>query len=173
MGGDPLRALIDAAREGDDAALGELVRRTQPAVGRLCELLGSGHDRDDLVQDTYLRALRSLDTYRGDAPVQAWLLQIARHVCADSVRRAQRRRKLIHRMRLNAVESVPAHDASSQGLLEYIDPDRRAAFVLTQELGLSYDDAALVLECAVGTIRSRVARARAELRDLLRQSEAR
>ena len=81
--------LLDAAREGDDQAVAELVRRTQPDVWRLCVALGSTGEEQDLVQETYLRALRSLGSYRGDAPVRAWLLSIARNVCADHVRRAR------------------------------------------------------------------------------------
>ena len=53
----PLRALLDAAREGDDQAVAELVRRTQPDVWRLCVALGSRGEEEDLVQETYLRAL--------------------------------------------------------------------------------------------------------------------
>jgi len=60
---DPrLGAYIDAAREGDDVAVRELVRRTQPAIWRLCNVLGSPGEEDDLVQETYLRAFRSLST---------------------------------------------------------------------------------------------------------------
>lgn len=91
---DPLAALLLAAREGDDRAVRDLVQRTQPVVWRLCSALGSAGEEDDLVQETYLRALRSADRYRGEAPVQAWLLAIARNVCADHVRRRQRQRRL-------------------------------------------------------------------------------
>ena len=66
-----LRAYVDAAREGDDVAVRELVRRTQPAIWRVCSVLGSPGEEDDLVQETYLRAFRSLSTYRGDAPITA------------------------------------------------------------------------------------------------------
>lgn len=95
---DPLRPLLDAAREGDDVAVRELVRRTQPALWRMCSALGSPGEEDDLVQETYLRALRALDAYRGDAPVQPWLLSIARRVCADHVRRRVRQRRLVDRI---------------------------------------------------------------------------
>ena len=60
---------------------------TQPLIWRLCNVLGSPGEEDDLVQDTYLRAFRSLPSYRGEAPITAWLLSIARRVCADHVRR--------------------------------------------------------------------------------------
>jgi RNA polymerase sigma-70 factor (ECF subfamily) len=169
---DPLRALLDAAVEGDNGALGELVRRTQPAVWRLCTVLGSAGSEEDLVQETYLRAMRALASFRGEAPVQAWLLAIARRVCADDVRRQDRHRRLVRR--LAGERHEPQTPPSSvEALVQALEPDRRDAFVLTQVLGLSYDEAAAALDCPTGTIRSRVARARADLVAMVRQAEAR
>ncbi len=136
---DPLRRLVAAAVEGDDAAVAQLVRQTQPAVARICTLLGSGADVDDLVQDTYVRALRSLSGYRAEAPVETWLLSIARRVCADQVRRAQRDRRLLDRLRQLPVSSPPeawSASYSDASLIDSLDVDRREAFVLTQLAGL-------------------------------------
>ena len=169
---DPLRALLDAAREGDDQAVAELVRRTQPDVWRLCVALGSTGEEQDLVQETYLRALRSLGSYRGDAPVRAWLLSIARNVCADHVRRRERQRRLIERVRPHPKDAEsPAH-ASVDDLLDTLGTDRREALVLTQLLGLTYEEAAVALGCPIGTVRSRVARARADLLAEVRRIQA-
>ena len=168
-----MRALVDAAREGDDVAVRELVRRTQPAIWRLCSVLGSPGEEDDLVQDTYLRAFRSLPTYRGEAPITAWLMSIARRVCADHVRSKVRQRRLAGVLATEVEDQWVAEPGNSTlALLEMIDPDRRDAFVLTQIAGLSYDEAAVVLDCPVGTIRSRVARARADLLVEVRAAEA-
>jgi RNA polymerase sigma-70 factor (ECF subfamily) len=170
---DDLELLAEQAREGNDAAVAELVRRTQPTVWRLCRALGDGADVEDLVQDTYLRALKSLPTFRGDAPVMAWLLSIARHVCADRVRQRQRSRRLLDRLTSVAVDHTALRgDRSMDDLVRALSPDRREAFILTQELGLSYEEAAVVMDCPVGTIRSRVARARADLAEAVRQSNA-
>mgnify|MGYP001068409051 CR=1 FL=1 len=160
---DPLRPYVEAALEGDDAALGELVRRTQHVVWQVCAALGSEGEVEDLVQETYVRALGSLSHYRGDAPARVWLLSIARRVCADHVRRRQRRRRLLDRVRRFAPPlDTPAPEVVDD-LLDALDPDRREAFVLTQLVGLSYEDAAVIVGCPIGTIRSRVARARADL----------
>lgn len=168
-----LRSLVDAAREGDNVAVRELVRRTQPSIWRLCNVLGSPGEEEDLVQDTYLRAFRSLPSFRGDSPINAWLLSIARHVCADHVRNRVRQRRVLGVLsQATEDEWTPAPGNTTYALLEGIDPDRREAFVLTQVLGLPYDEAAIVLDCPVGTIRSRVARARAELADEVRAAEA-
>lgn len=175
---DPLRPLLEAALEGDDRALTELVRRVQPDVWRLCSVLGSPGEEEDLVQETFLRALRGLDGYRGEAPVRAWLLAIGRRVCADHVRRRQRQRRLARRLEEEAGASGGGRSAGTgvgagglDDLVAALHPDRRDAFVLTQLLGLSYEEAAAALDCPVGTIRSRVSRARADLLTAVRQAE--
>ena len=167
---DPLRRCAAAAAEGDNGAVAELVRRTEQAVWQLCAVLGSAGETEDLVQETYLRALRSLPRFRGEAPVRVWLLSIARHTCADHVRRRQRQRRLLDRLTIEAGcagDVVDAPVVPSTELLLQLDPDRREAFALTQLAGLSYEEAAGVVGCPIGTIRSRVARARADLRALL------
>ncbi len=107
--------------------------------------------------------------FRGDGPVRSWLLAIARHVCADHVRRRVRERSLVDRLAARTLEtSTPGPEARSD-LLDVLDRDRREAFVLTQLLDLSYEDAAAILGCPVGTIRSRVFRARADLQAAAQQ----
>ncbi len=170
---EQLRCLVAAAREGDDVAVRELVRCTQPVLWRLCSALGSASETDDLVQDTYLRALRSLSNYRGDGPVIAWLSSIARRVCADHIRGRARQRRTIDALTRGADDRwVTPPGNPTRDLLKSIDPDRREAFFLTQVAGLSYDEAAAVLDCPIGTIRSRVARARADLMAEVRAAEA-
>ncbi|HEY0518544.1 MAG TPA: sigma factor [Ilumatobacteraceae bacterium] len=170
---DQLSTLVAAAREGDNVAVRELVRRTQPIIWRLCNVLGSFGEEDDLVQETYLRAFRSLDNYRGEAPFTAWVSTIARRVCADHVRTCVRERRLAGVLAHRVEDQwVAAPGNPTLGLLDAIGPDRREAFVLTQVAGLSYDEAAAVLDCPVGTIRSRVARARADLLTEVQAAEA-
>lgn len=171
--GEQLRLLVDAAREGDDVAVQELVRCTQPVIWRLCSALGSEAEADDLVQDTYLRALGSLSSYRGDGPVIAWLSSIARRVCADHVRGRVRQRRMVGALTRNVDDEwVTAPGNPTGDLLRSIDPDRREAFLLTQVAGLSYEEAAAVLDCPIGTIRSRIARARADLMAEVRAADA-
>lgn len=165
---DDLTWLALAAGRGDPAAVATLVRRTQPEVWRLCSRLGDREQADDLTQEVYLRALPALANYRGDASARTWLLQIARHVCADHVRRSARSRRLLTRLvqrtdRGDAAEASRAGEVELDDAVAALDPDRRAAFVLTQVVGLSYAEAAEVCEVPIGTIRSRVARARADL----------
>jgi len=101
------------------------------------------------------------------------LLRIARNVCADAVRRNQRRRRLIERAAASLEpEARDNADRSVAPLVAALDRDRFEAFVLTQHVGLSYEEAAQVLNCPVGTIRSRVARARTDLRAALRAADS-
>ena len=162
---DPLTRLAMAARDGDRAALATFVERSQADVWRFCaHQLGREH-ADDATQETFLRAIGALRSFRGESSVRTWLLCIARRVCADVIRRTVRRRNLFRRVTAQPHErsSAPRVEADLDDLLGGLGPDRRQAFVLTQVLGLSYDEAAEVCGCPIGTIRSRVARARAEL----------
>jgi RNA polymerase sigma-70 factor, ECF subfamily len=165
---DPVTVAALAARAGDQAAAARFVRLTQVDVWRLCAHLGDPGETQDLAQEAYLRAFRALPAYAARAGARTWLISIARRVCADAVRERRRR------PRLDLTADVP--DAPGPGTdlgeamalrqaVAALDPDRREAFVLTQLVGLSYPEAAEVCGCPVGTIRSRVARARADLVD--------
>ncbi|MDY7100422.1 MAG: sigma-70 family RNA polymerase sigma factor [Actinomycetota bacterium] len=159
-----------AARDGDEDARRDFVLATQADVWRLCRMLGDPDEVDDLTQETYLRALGALRRFRGDASARTWLLGIARRVCADGVRRRVRRRRLDQQVRetSRAVSVGDGADARAlDELIAHLPADRREAFVLTQIIGLSYEEAAAVCSCPIGTIRSRVARARGALLELL------
>ena len=163
---DELTRLARAARRGDDAAFALLIQQTQADVWRLCAHLVDPAAADDLAQETYLRVTGALKGFRGDAPVRTWLLTIARRVCAAEIGTRLRDRQLT--ARLGALPSAgPTPEAGTQAaaafMLAGLEPDRRAAFVLTQLIGCSYAEAAAVCDCPVGTIRSRVARAREDL----------
>jgi len=167
---DELQRTAEDAAAGDPLAAAALVRATQPDVWRLCAALGDPGSADDLTQETYLRAFGSLHRFEGRSSVRTWLLSIARRVCADAVRSRRRRRLTLVRDVADVEPTAPGQDADrvAEGvavddLLARLDPDRREAFVLTQLLGLPYAEAAEVAGCPVGTIRSRVARARGDL----------
>lgn len=168
---DELAGWARAARDGDPLAVEHLVRATQRDVQQLCAYLVTPAAAEDLAQDTYMRALQSLDTYAGRSSFRVWLLGIARHVCIDALRAKERRARLQLQLRLRAVPAAtaadPADEVSQRDLLQRLAPDRRTAFVLTQILALSYDEAAAVCGVPVGTIRSRVARARDDLQTAL------
>jgi RNA polymerase sigma-70 factor (ECF subfamily) len=171
---DELTSLARAAGRGDRDALAGFVRQTQGDVWRFCAHLVDPAAADDLTQDTYLRAIPALRKFRGDAQVRTWLLAIARRVCAAEIGVRSRDRKLAARLAaaptsgLGQAPPEPGAQTAVDLLLAALDPDRRAAFALTQLLGCSYAEAAAVCDCPVGTIRSRVARAREDLNAMMR-----
>ena len=154
-----------AARDGDPVAVAAFVRATQADVWRLCAALVDSQSADDLTQECYLRALKALPGFAGRSTVRTWLLGIARRTCADHLRKLSRYRRLDARLRINTrPEAVAPHESVAiADLLDRLPPARRTAFVLTQLAGLSYAEVAEIEKVAVGTIRSRVARARSEL----------
>mgnify|MGYP001046047658 FL=1 len=173
---DHLTRLLLAARDGDRHALERFIAETQADVWRLCRYLGDAQQADDLAQEAYERAVASVHRYRGEGPARGWLLTIVRRTCADATRRSIRRRRtdraVRHQTTAGSLDGTlvmpdPSGRVDLDGVLAHLDDDRRAAFVLTQVLGLHYDEAADILGCPVGTIRSRVARARADLVDML------
>ena len=165
-GHDKLTRLALAARRGDRDALAEWVAATQADVWRLCAHLIDRQAADDLTQETYLRAFPALKGFRGDAPVRSWLLTIARRVCAQEIDRRSRGRRLSASLKADlerrSAGAWPdhSHQVELGLLLDELDGDQRIALVLTQLLGCSYAEAAEVCEVPIGTIRSRVARAR-------------
>lgn len=174
---DDLTALFVAARDGDRSALARAIRSSQAEVRRFVAHQVGPDAADDVTQDAYVRAWRALPAYRAEASGRTWLLSIARRACADAQRARGRRRRLHARLELDAAVA-PTTEPDSAGargveeLLAGLDPRRREAFVLTQLVGCAYEEAAAVCGVPVGTIRSRVARARADLLAAVRAADA-
>lgn len=166
---DPLTDLALAAGRGDRSALDEFIRATERDVWRTVAFLGDPGNADDLTQETFLRALGALPRFAGRSSARTWLLSIARRVVVDQIRRNQARPRTTGQVDLEGLLDNPTSTARFEDvvevrmLLDGLDPDRRDALILTQVLGLSYAEAAEVAGCPLGTIRSRVARARDDL----------
>jgi RNA polymerase sigma-70 factor (ECF subfamily) len=168
-----------AARGGDRAAVERFIRATQRDVWRFVAHLADRRSADDLTQETYLRALGSLPRFEAHTSARAWLLTIARRVVIDQVRalRVRPRRAETADWQQAAERAQPGglpgfdEGVALGALVTSLEPDRREAFTLTQTLGLSYTDAAEICGCPVGTIRSRVSRARQDLVAMLRAAE--
>lgn len=169
-----LDRLVYAARDSNPGALGVFIATSYDVVWRLCAALVDRQSADDLAQETYCRCIRALPRFRGDSSARTWLLSIARHVCADEIRLRSRLRGA-GMGDAGIIEDPAAPDIAESvaisDLLTRLGPDRREAFVLTQMIRLGYAEAAAVCGCPVGTIRSRVARARDDLILMLREAE--
>jgi RNA polymerase sigma-70 factor (ECF subfamily) len=167
---DELTRLAVAARRGDPAVIAAFIRASQNEVWSVCAYLVDQDSADDLTQETYLRVFRALPKFRQQSSARTWLLTITRRVCMDELRRRLRRRR--RETALPHPAEHPAQPGDTQQvevreLLNQLPHDRRTAFVLTQVLGLSYQQAGHICHCPPGTIGSRVARARTDLIDAL------
>ncbi|WP_442941144.1 sigma-70 family RNA polymerase sigma factor [Nocardia sp. NBC_00403] len=171
MSDEQLTALALAAGNGDRRALEEFIRSTQRDVWRFVAHLTDIQSADDLTQETFLRAIGSLPRFAGRSTARTWLLSIARRVVVDRFRSAAARPKnaqlddwqlALDQRRDHEIPDFPEEMVIAD-LLRGLPEQRREAFVLTQVLGLSYAEAAQTVGCPVGTIRSRVARARETL----------
>jgi RNA polymerase sigma-70 factor (ECF subfamily) len=174
---DRLTGLLVQARDGDRLALGAAIRLSQGEVWRLASHLVGPTEADDVTQDVFIRAWRSLPNFRAESSGRTWLLSIARRACADAVRGHVRRRRLTERLRSDTAASAAGSGAVDEvhglgDLIARLPLAQREAFVLTQITGCSYAEAAESCGVQIGTIRSRVARARLELVELMRQARA-
>lgn len=161
------------AGRGDRAALTEFIKATQNDVWRLLAHLGGADIADDLTQETYLRVIGALPRFAARSSARTWLLSLARRVWVDNIRHDMAR----PRKAAAEIESMdaPAESTWSEWvdmhiLIDQLPAERREALILTQVLGYSYEEAAKIADVRIGTIRSRVARARA---DILEASRAR
>ncbi len=156
----------------------EVVTEHSARVYRLAyRLTGNVHDAEDLTHDVFLRVFRSLGSYR-PGTFEGWLHRITTNVFLDKMRRKQRIRfdalsdesaaRLPSRERSPEQSYVDAHfDDDIQRALDALAPDFRAAVVLCDIEGLSYEEIAATLDVKLGTVRSRIHRGRAQLREAL------
>jgi RNA polymerase sigma-70 factor, ECF subfamily len=167
------RAWVERAARGDQDAFELLVRRHAEAAWRLARsLLGNDHEAEDAVQDTLIKAYRSLRSFRGESSFRTWLLSICHRRCLD-------------RLRLKGHDVVSLEPALAQAreaedsdirmvlgqLLAGIPLEEREAFVLVHVLSYSREEAARICGVPASTMRSRVTRARERLAERLRESE--
>jgi RNA polymerase sigma-70 factor (ECF subfamily) len=169
---------VDAAADWTPPTWDEVVRTHSARVYRLAyRLTGNPHDAEDLTQDVFVRVFRSLSTYT-PGTFEGWLHRITTNLFLDQVRRKQRIRfdALAEDAadRLPGREPTPAQvyddthlDGDVQQALDQLAPDFRAAVVLCDIEGLSYEEIAATLDIKLGTVRSRIHRGRAQLRAAL------
>lgn len=166
---DQVTRLALAAGNGDAEALEQFIKVTQRDVWRCVAHLGDVNTADDLTQETFLRAVGALPRFTGRSSARTWLLSIARRVVVDQIRRNQARPRTTGTVALDGLPGAHRRGGLFEAIIEVkmllaeLEPDRRDALIMTQVLGLTYAEAADVCGCPVGTIRSRVARAREDL----------
>ena len=159
------------AGRGDRAALTEFIKSTQDDVWRLLAHLGGPDIADDLTQETYLRVIGALPRFAARSSARTWLLSLARRVWVDNIRHDMARPRKSATEYEDAAALAATHENAgtwsewidARALIDALPEDRREALILTQVLGYTYEEAAKIAGVRVGTIRSRVARARKDL----------
>lgn len=177
------RRLIADCLAGQTSAFGELVRRHQDRLyNAIYRVVENAEDAYDVVQEAFLNAYQSLNSFKGDAEFFTWLYRIAFNAAIS----LKRKRKAVLRFDWGLGEkggpepidesafSQPGmamerseEDASLQTALNRLSPEHRAVLVLKDLEGQKYEEIAEILDVPIGTIRSRLHRARVELRELL------
>jgi RNA polymerase sigma factor (sigma-70 family) len=189
--GEPDAALIERARGGDLPAFNQLVARHERAVFNVAlRYMRSRELAEDVTQEAFLRAWRSLDSFRNDAGegFRAWLLRIASNRALDVLRARSRRPADSLDRRLDDDESSWEPEGADEAPLDFavrgdlgtwlegalgqIHPDQRLVIILSDIHGHAYDEIAEIAGVPIGTVKSRINRGRARLREMLLADDA-
>ncbi len=190
--GNPLRVmddepqLIERAKAGDGAAAGEIVERYQRRIYTLClRILGDADAAEELTQETLVKALTGLERFDGRAQLGTWLHRIATNACYSRIRsdrvRSKGRVPWPESGEPEAKQGVQRNEGALDAgqrrrsvamALGQIQPEHRVVLVLRDVQGLEYEQVAEVLGVPVGTIKSRLFRARVALREAVERLES-
>lgn len=182
------RPVVARAQRGDADAFGELVTRYRTRMYQVAYGMVSHHESAmDLTQEAFLRAYQHLAAFRGESKFSTWLRRIVTNVCLDHLRKAEHRAVVSSYDDTRGEDDDPPDGMKLTGSMELPDagvarrelgraileamktltPEQRAAIVLREVEGLTYEEIAKSLDCAVGTVMSRLHYARKRLRSLL------
>jgi RNA polymerase sigma-70 factor (ECF subfamily) len=176
------RDLVDRARRGDREAFTQLIVQYQVSLYNMAlRMVGRPDDAADIAQEAFLRAWEKIRTLR-DAPFKSWLFQIAANLCYDHFRRGRRygvmpdEDQTSNLVGLGIAMPDPQERAEAnertrlvRDSISALDHDMRIAIILRDVNGMAYDEIAAILRVPLGTVKSRIARARAQVQDRLQQ----
>ena len=173
--------LLHRAQHGDPDAFEQLIGPLEQLIWRICwHYTGNRESAEDCGQETMIRIWRSLDSYRGDCALESWVYRIAANCCMDYLRKKKRDKSVsMEPMREQGFdpadpspgteEQVVAADEQKRlrEAITQLPEDQREALIMTQLEKVSYEEAAKLLGVSEGTIKSRVNRAKARLKEIL------
>lgn len=184
--------LIKLSIAGDTRAFGELAEKYQHKIYNLAyRYMGSEEDARDMAQEALIKAYRSLATFKGDSSLGTWLYRITTNVCLDELRK---RKRTLHMISLD--EPVATTDGDEierdiadpsptadiiyqyketevylQSLISMLKPEQKTVIILRDVMDLTYEEIAEVLDCSIGTVKSRLSRGREVLRKKISKRE--
>ena len=186
---DEERRLVEVAQRGDVASFNELVRLFEGRVYNLCyRMLGDADSAADAAQDAFLSAFRNLRSFRGGS-FRSWMLRIATNTCYDVLRVRKRRPSVSLDMEaddelasspLQIADTAESPDdfaqrrelaAAIQDGLTALPDEQRIVLILSDIQGLAYEEIAQITNSNLGTVKSRLSRGRARLREVLKAGE--
>ena len=172
---------IENFKKGDPLAFGALVQKYQDRIYTLCRyMLESQDDAEDAAQDTFVKAFQGLKGFTPACSFYTWLYRIAINTCLDHKRKFSLRSLLFSAGAEDHLDAFPSHDPSPetayatqqsmlalQAALSRLSKKLRVVIVLKELEGFSYEEIAEVLDLSVGTVKSRLSRAREELKKII------
>ncbi|NLW45632.1 MAG: sigma-70 family RNA polymerase sigma factor [Syntrophomonadaceae bacterium] len=184
--------LIKLSIQGDIRAFEQLAEKYQHKIYNLAyRYMGCEEDASDMAQEALIKAYRSLATFKGESSLSTWLYRITTNVCLDELRK---RRRTLHMISLD--EPVATVDGDEierdiadpsptadiiyqkketevyiQSLINKLKPEQKAVVILRDVMGLTYEEIAEVLNCSIGTVKSRLSRGREILRKKIVKQE--
>jgi len=176
--------LIERIKTGDNSAFGDIVLKYQDKIYNLCRhMLGNAHDAEDASQDVFLKAFQALSKFQPEASLYTWLYRVATNTCIDRRRKpvfeslfggSEEGERLVHDRASDAPSPERLYqskqlDRTLQESLGKLSPKLRTVIVLKEIEELSYEEIADTLEISMGTVKSRIARAREELQILMKK----
>lgn len=184
--------LVNRCREGDLAAYDQLMQQYEKKVYSLCFRMAGNHDdAADLAQEAFLKAFRALPSFKGQSSFSTWLYRIVTNTCLDEKRRLAKKTPVVSldkRLEMDDGElalTLPGNSPDPlkatldgelqreiQALLDKLPAEQRIVMIMRDIEGYSYEEMAIALQLSMGTLKSRINRARSKLRDLyLHQQE--
>ncbi len=179
-------SLVNCCREGDLAAYDQLMKQYEKKVYSLCFRMAGNHDdAADLAQEAFLKAFRALPSFKGQSSFSTWLYRIVTNTCLDEKRRLAKKPPVISldkRLEMDDGElalTLPGNSPDPlkatldgelqreiQALLDKLTAEQRIVIIMRDIEGYSYEEMAITLQLSMGTLKSRINRARSKLRDL-------
>lgn len=185
MGLENENILLKRARDGDVVAFEDLVSGNYKRVYNICyRMLNNSEDANEQAQEAFIKAFKYIKDFKGDCSVSTWLYRIATNVCLDFIRKNSKRKDISLEQNtcedLKLMDTLVSNNPTPEKLAE-INAQRRAVndalatmneknrmiIILRDFNGLNYEEIANIIQVPVGTVKSRISRARAELRNLL------